>query len=163
MSLGLYISVPFCRTKCSYCNFASGVFSASQMAHYVERLSADVAAIRGFARENNADITEPADTIYLGGGTPSLLPPNELKNLFFALRQQFKILSNAEITVECAPGTLTDEIIQAMVTRGVNRVSLGVQSFMDKEAASVGRLHTREKILHDIERLRKARDQQHQC
>lgn len=156
MSLGLYISVPFCRTKCSYCNFASGVFSASQMARYVERLSADVAAIRGFARENNADITEPADTIYLGGGTPSLLPPNELKNLFFALRQQFKILSNAEITVECAPGTLTDEIIQAMVTRGVNRVSLGVQSFMDKEAASVGRLHTREKILQDIERLRKA-------
>ena len=156
MSLGLYISVPFCRTKCSYCNFASGVFSASQMARYVERLSADVAAIRGFARENNADITERADTIYLGGGTPSLLPPNELKNLFFALRQQFKILSNAEITVECAPGTLTDEIIQAMVTRGVNRVSLGVQSFMDKEAASVGRLHTREKILQDIERLRKA-------
>ena len=68
MPLGLYISVPFCRTKCSYCNFASGVFSASQMARYVERLSADVAAIRGFARENNADITEPADTIYLGGG-----------------------------------------------------------------------------------------------
>ncbi len=126
------------------------------MAHYVERLSADVAAIRGFAREHNAEITEPVDTIYLGGGTPSLLPPDELKKLFFALRQQFKILPKAEITVECAPGTLTDEIIQAMVTRGVNRVSLGVQSFMDKEAASVGRLHTREKILHDIERLRKA-------
>jgi oxygen-independent coproporphyrinogen III oxidase len=156
MPLGLYISVPFCRTKCSYCNFASGVFSASQMAQYVERLSADVAAVRDFARENNADIPEPVDTIYFGGGTPSLLPPDELKKLFFALRQQFKILPKAEITVECAPGTLTDEIVQAMVTRGVNRVSLGVQSFVDKEAASVGRLHTHEKILHDIERLRKA-------
>jgi len=156
MSLGLYISVPFCRTKCSYCNFASGVFSASQMAQYVERLSADVAAIRDFANASNADIPEPVDTIYLGGGTPSLLPPDELKRLFFALRQQFKILPKAEITVECAPGTLTDEIIQAMVTRGVNRVSLGVQSFIDKEAASVGRLHSREKILHDIARLRKA-------
>jgi oxygen-independent coproporphyrinogen III oxidase len=156
MPLGLYISVPFCRTKCSYCNFASGVFSASQMAQYVERLSADVQAIRDFARENNADIPEPVDTIYFGGGTPSLLPPDELKKLFFALRQQFKILPKAEITVECAPGTLTDEIVQAMVTRGVNRVSLGVQSFVDKEAASVGRLHTHEKILHDIERLRKA-------
>jgi len=156
MSLGLYISVPFCRTKCSYCNFASGVFSASQMAHYVERLSADVAAIRDFARKNNADIPEPVDTIYLGGGTPSLLPPDELKKLFFALKQEFKILPKAEITVECAPGTLTDEIIQAMATRGVNRVSLGVQSFIDKEAASVGRLHSREKIHDDIARLRKA-------
>jgi oxygen-independent coproporphyrinogen-3 oxidase len=156
MPLGLYISIPFCRSKCSYCNFASGVFSAGQMAHYVERLSADVAAVRAFAQERNAEIPEPVDTIYLGGGTPSLLPPDELKKLFFALRQQFKILPKAEITVECAPGTLTDEIIQAMVTRGVNRVSLGVQSFIDKEAASVGRLHSREKIHHDIARLRKA-------
>jgi oxygen-independent coproporphyrinogen-3 oxidase len=156
MPLGLYISVPFCRTKCSYCNFASGVFSAGQMAHYVERLSADVAAVRAFAQERNAEIPEPVDTIYLGGGTPSLLPPDELKKLFFALRQQFKILPKAEITVECAPGTLTDEIIQAMVPRGVNRVSLGVQSFIDKEAASVGRLHSREKIHHDIARLREA-------
>ena len=79
MPLGLYISVPFCRTKCSYCNFASGVFSASQMAHYVERLSADVRAVRGFAVEHGAEIPEPVDTIYLGGGTPSLLPPDELK------------------------------------------------------------------------------------
>jgi oxygen-independent coproporphyrinogen-3 oxidase len=126
------------------------------MAQYVERLSADVAAIRDFANASNADIPEPVDTIYLGGGTPSLLPPDELKRLFFALRQQFKILPKAEITVECAPGMLTDEIVQAMVTRGVNRVSLGVQSFIDKEAASVGRLHSREKILHDIARLRKA-------
>ncbi|SRR6266849_1783686 len=156
MPLGLYISVPFCRTKCSYCNFASGVFSASQMSHYIERLSADVRAIRGFAKEQGAEISEPVDTIYLGGGTPSLLPPDELKKLFFTLKQEFKVLPKAEITVECAPGTLTDEIIQAMVTRGVNRVSLGVQSFVDKEAASVGRLHTGEKILSDIERLRKA-------
>jgi oxygen-independent coproporphyrinogen-3 oxidase len=156
MSLGLYISVPFCRTKCSYCNFASGVFSALQMARYVERLSADVAASSAFAQEHNAEIPEPVDTIYLGGGTPSLLPPDELKKLFFALRQQFKTVSKPEITVECAPGTLTDDIIRAMVTRGVNRVSLGVQSFIDKEAASVGRLHSREKVHGDIARLRKA-------
>jgi oxygen-independent coproporphyrinogen III oxidase len=156
MPLGLYVSVPFCRTKCSYCNFASGVFSASQMAQYVERLSTDVRAIRGFAMDHGAEIAEPVDTIYLGGGTPSLLPPDELKKLFFALKQEFKVLPKAEITVECAPGTMTDEVIQAMVTRGVNRVSLGVQSFVDKEAASVGRLHTGEKILNDIARLRQA-------
>ncbi len=170
MSLGMYISVPFCRSKCTYCNFASGVFSAAQMGQYVERLIADMRAIRALAAEHGAlpqdanigrlgdpiDIPEPVDTIYLGGGTPSLLPPDELKKLLFYLRQEFKTLPRAEITVECAPGTLSDAIIQALVTRGVNRVSLGVQSFVDKEAASVARLHTREKTLSDIERLRKA-------
>src|SRR6185312_15114772 len=109
-----------------------------------------------FAAEQGAQVPEPIDTIYLGGGTPSLLPPQELKKLLFHLRQEFKVLPRTEITVECAPGTLTDPIIQALVTRGVNRVSLGVQSFVDKEAASVARLHTREKTLSDIERLRKA-------
>lgn len=156
MSLGLYISVPFCRSKCTYCNFASGVFSAAQMGQYIDRLVADMRAIRALAAEQAAEIPEPVDTVYLGGGTPSLLPPEELKKLLFQLRQEFKVLPRAEITVECAPGTLSDAVIQALVTRGVNRVSLGVQSFVDKEAASVARLHTREKTLNDIERLRKA-------
>lgn len=156
MSLGLYISVPFCRSKCTYCNFASGVFSAAQMGLYVERLAAEMRAMRQFAAEHKTEIPEPADSIYLGGGTPSLLPPDELKKLLFNLRQQFQVLPKAEITVECAPGTLTDPIIQALVTSGVDRVSLGVQSFVDREAASVGRLHTREKTLQDIERLRRA-------
>jgi oxygen-independent coproporphyrinogen-3 oxidase len=126
------------------------------MGRYVERVIEDMRGIRAYAAQLGAEIPETVDSIYLGGGTPSLLPPEELKKLFFALRQEFKVLPKAEITVECAPGTLTDEIIQALVTRGVNRVSLGVQSFVDKEAASVARLHTREKTLSDIERLRKA-------
>lgn len=126
------------------------------MGRYVERLIEDMRGIRAYAAELGAEIPETVDTVYLGGGTPSLLPPEELKKLFFALRQEFKIVSSAEITVECAPGTLTDAVIQTLVTRGVNRVSLGVQSFVDKEAASVARLHTREKTLDDIERLRKA-------
>lgn len=156
MSLGIYISIPFCRSKCTYCNFASGVFSAAQMGRYVERLIEDMQWLRGHADDLGVAMPETVDSIYLGGGTPSLLPPEELKKLFFTVRQEFKILPKAEVTVECAPGTLTDEIIQALVTRGVNRVSLGVQSFVDKEAASVARLHTREKTLSDIERLRKA-------
>ncbi|HET9838431.1 MAG TPA: radical SAM family heme chaperone HemW, partial [Candidatus Angelobacter sp.] len=156
MQSGIYISVPFCRSKCTYCNFASGVFSAAQMGRYVERLIEDMRGIRAYAAQLGAVIPETADSIYLGGGTPSLLPPEELKKLFFALRQEFKFLPNAEVTVECAPGTLTDQIIHTLVTRGVNRVSLGVQSFVDQEAASVARLHTRAKTLSDIERLRKA-------
>ncbi|HEY1936512.1 MAG TPA: radical SAM family heme chaperone HemW [Candidatus Angelobacter sp.] len=156
MHSGIYISVPFCRSKCTYCNFASGVFSAAQMGRYVERLIEDMSAFRVLVGQQGAEIPDTVDSIYLGGGTPSLLAPDELKKLFFAIRQEFKILPSAEITVECAPGTLTDEIIQALVTLGVNRVSLGVQSFVDKEAASVARLHTREKTLNDIARLRRA-------
>ena len=156
MHSGIYISVPFCRSKCTYCNFASGVFSAKQMGRYVERVAEDVQWLRGHADDFGATIPKTIDSIYMGGGTPSLLPPDDLKKLFFTLRQEFNILPKAEITVECAPGTLTDQIIQTLVTRGVNRVSLGVQSFVDQEAASVARLHTREKTLSDIERLRKA-------
>src|SRR3954466_16022673 len=156
MHSGIYISVPFCRSKCTYCNFASGVFSAGQMGRYVERIGEDVRSFRAYAAEQGTEVSETVDSIYMGGGTPSLLPPEELKKLFFAIRQEFKVLPKGEITVECAPGTLTDPIIHTLVTCGVNRVSLGVQSFVDQEAASVARLHTREKTLSDIDRLRKA-------
>jgi oxygen-independent coproporphyrinogen-3 oxidase len=126
------------------------------MGRYVERLGEDIQWLRAHADDLGATLPETVDSIYMGGGTPSLLPPDELKKLFFAIRQEFKVLSKAEITVECAPGTLTDPIIHTLTTRGVNRVSLGVQSFVDQEAASVARLHTREKTLDDIARLRKA-------
>ncbi|HLK06370.1 MAG TPA: radical SAM family heme chaperone HemW [Candidatus Angelobacter sp.] len=156
MHSGIYISVPFCRSKCTYCNFASGVFSAGQMGHYVERVIEDTQSIRAFAAEIGAVVPESSDSIYLGGGTPSLLPPDDLKKLFSAIRQKFAVAPNTEITVECAPGTLADPVIETLTALGVNRVSLGVQSFVDKEAASVARLHTREKTLSDIDRLRQA-------
>jgi oxygen-independent coproporphyrinogen-3 oxidase len=156
MALGIYISVPFCRSKCTYCNFASGVFSAAQMDHYVERLGDDMAACKAFAVDEGAQAPSICDSIYLGGGTPSLLQPIQLRNLFFILRNEFIVAPDAEITVECAPGTLADKVIAGLAACGVNRVSLGVQSFVDKEAASVARLHTREKVLNDIERLRAA-------
>jgi putative oxygen-independent coproporphyrinogen III oxidase len=156
MTLGIYISVPFCRSKCTYCNFASGVFSASQMERYVERIGEDVAVCPAFALSHGAQTPDVCDSIYLGGGTPSLLQPIQLKKLFFILRNAFALTPDAEITVECAPGTLTDEITATLAACGVNRVSLGVQSFVDQEAASVARLHTREKTLSDIERLRAA-------
>ena len=124
------------------------------MAGYAARVCADMASFRQLALQQGAAVPEPADTIYLGGGTPSLLPPAELEKIFSALENEFGVAKETEITVECAPGTLTDKVIEALLSCGVNRVSLGVQSFVDKEAASVARLHTREKILDDIERLR---------
>jgi putative oxygen-independent coproporphyrinogen III oxidase len=155
-TLGLYLSIPFCRSKCTYCNFASGVFPASSFARYVERVEQDLRAARAKAEEMGAVLPEIIDTIYLGGGTPSLLPPELMTSLFAAIRREFVVLPGAEITVECAPGQLEDATLAAMVECDVNRVSFGVQSFVDAEANHTGRLHTREIALRDIERARRA-------
>jgi putative oxygen-independent coproporphyrinogen III oxidase len=156
VSLGIYISVPFCRTKCSFCNFASGVFSPAQMQQYVDRVAADIALVPAVAAKHDAQIDRAADSIYLGGGTPSTLAPPQLEQLFRSVREQFDVRHDAEVTVECAPGTLTPELIATLLRCGVNRVSLGVQSFVDQESRAVGRLHTRAIVLDDIARLRDA-------
>lgn len=156
MALGLYISVPFCKTKCSYCNFASGVFSRDRMQAYVNRLLQDIDSAQRTVEANGGKWEPEADTIYLGGGTPSILEPAQLRQIFVALRQSFNLARDSEITVECAPGTLSAEMLESLVDCGVNRVSLGVQSFVDQEARAVGRLHTREQALSDISRLRSA-------
>jgi oxygen-independent coproporphyrinogen-3 oxidase len=164
MPLGLYISIPFCRTKCSYCNFASDVFSKSAYENYVARLLEDIANSRQLASElgcalgaaHGCTYDETADSIYLGGGTPSILEAAQLRRIFAAVRGHFAVTPDAEITVECAPGTLTPALIETLLQCGVNRVSLGVQSFVDQEAQSVGRLHKRATVLEEIGRLRAA-------
>jgi oxygen-independent coproporphyrinogen-3 oxidase len=156
-ALGLYVSIPFCRSKCTYCNFASGVYPASEHARYVDRLIEDMQAAGAWAERMGVELPRRVDTVYLGGGTPSLLAPQLLQRLFAAMRLQFNIDPDAEITVECAPGQLADETLAALAACGVNRVSLGVQSFIDREAASSGRLHNRAIVLADVMRLRAAR------
>jgi len=156
-ALGLFISIPFCRSKCTYCNFASGVYPASEHARYVDRLIADMAGAGNWAARMGVELPRRVDTVYLGGGTPSLLAPELLARLFKAIRAEFDLEPDAEITVECAPGQLADEMLEALVAAGVNRVSLGVQSFIDREAASSGRLHNRAMVLADVMRLRAAR------
>jgi oxygen-independent coproporphyrinogen-3 oxidase len=156
-ALGLFISIPFCRSKCTYCNFASGVYPASEHARYVDRLIADMAGAGNWAARMGVELPRRVDTVYLGGGTPSLLAPELLARLFKAIRAEFDLEPDAEITVECAPGQLADEMLEALVAAGVNRVSLGVQSFIDREAASSGRLHNRAVVLADVMRLRAAR------
>jgi oxygen-independent coproporphyrinogen-3 oxidase len=155
-ALGLYISIPFCRSKCTYCNFASGVYPASEHARYVGRLVEDLRSAREWAERMGAHLPRRVDTVYLGGGTPSLLAPELLAQLFAALRAEFALDADAEITVEVAPGQLSDATLAALVAAGVNRVSLGVQSFIDPEAAASGRLHNRAVALNEITRLRAA-------
>jgi len=154
LSQGIYISVPFCRSKCSFCNFASGVFSRAVFDRYVEQLCSEIAGAREIARELGGVLEDTIDSIYLGGGTPSVLEPDQLARIFSAVRESFEVERSAEITVECAPGTIGNEILQALLRCGVNRVSLGAQSFVDQECSSVGRLHTRAITLDDIARLR---------
>jgi len=154
LALGLYISVPFCRTKCSYCNFASDVFSRAVFERYVDRLCDDMASSRRMAEGVSGRFEPEVDSIYLGGGTPSVLEPRQLRRIFDAVRSHFSIRANAETTVECAPGTLSPELVSTLLACGVNRVSLGVQSFVDHEAAAVARLHKRDTVLEEIARLR---------
>ncbi|HEY6369677.1 MAG TPA: radical SAM family heme chaperone HemW [Candidatus Sulfotelmatobacter sp.] len=154
MALGIYISVPFCRTKCSYCNFASDVFSRVVFERYVDRVCADVAHAPQLAQEMGGHLDHEVDSVYLGGGTPTVLEAMQLRRIFDAVRTQFSVQPKAEVTVECAPGTLGPAVLQGLLQCGVNRVSLGVQSFVDLEAAAVGRLHQRATVLDDIARLR---------
>ena len=155
-ALGIYVSIPFCRSKCTYCNFASGVFPASDHARYVERLIADLAGAGAWSEHMGVELPRRVDTVYLGGGTPSLLVPELVGQLFLSLRAEFDLDADAEITMECAPGQLADATLQAMRAAGVNRVSLGVQSFVDSEAHASGRLHSRAVVEADLKRLRAA-------
>ena len=154
--LGLYISIPFCRSKCTYCNFASGVYPAGEHPSYVRRLIEDLAAAGPWAARMGVELPRTVDTIYLGGGTPSLLEPGLIAELFAAVRAEFGVEPDAEITMECAPGQIAAETLEALARAGVNRVSLGVQSFIDREAQVSGRLHSRAMVLKDLEQLRAA-------
>jgi len=156
MPLGLYISIPFCRTKCSYCNFASDVFSKSVFQRYVDRLCCDLRQAAAIAEQVGGRFERAVDSIYLGGGTPTVLDISQLQELFVTISQNFEVLPGAEVTVEGAPGTLTPSLMEAFQRFGVNRVSLGVQSFVDSEAAAVGRLHKRQKVFEDVAGLRAA-------
>jgi oxygen-independent coproporphyrinogen-3 oxidase len=156
MPLGLYLSVPFCRTKCSYCNFASDVFSRAVFARYVDRVCADIHTTPKTAEQMGGRFEPEANSLYLGGGTPTVLDSPQLERLFVTVRQEFRLHPETEVTVECAPGTLTPAVVETLLRCGVSRVSLGVQSFVDQEAAAVGRLHRRETVLEDIARLRRA-------
>jgi oxygen-independent coproporphyrinogen-3 oxidase len=122
------------------------------MARYIERVCEDIR----LATTRFSGVARAVDSIYLGGGTPSLLPPDLLKSLFSTIREHFIVAEGAEVTVECAPGQLADDVLSAMLGCGVNRISFGVQSFIDQEATATGRLHSRTIALEDIRRVKQA-------
>ncbi len=154
MPLGLYISVPFCKTKCSYCNFASDVFSKAVFQRYVDRVVSDIDHAAELAASLGGESDPLVDSIFLGGGTPTVLETQQLEALFSAVHKNLQVLPDAEITVECAPGTLSAGMLESLSRCGVNRVSLGVQSFIDQESAAVGRIHKAATVADDVRRLR---------
>ena len=148
------MSVPFCRAKCTFCNFASGVSAADRIADYVRSLCAEIEGAGARVVSLGAQLPRVVDTVYFGGGTPSLLEPGQMGEIFGALRGQFALEPDAEITLEAAPGQIADEVLEESMRLGVNRVSLGVQSFVDRESAAVGRTHTGDSCLQEIAWLR---------
>jgi oxygen-independent coproporphyrinogen-3 oxidase len=142
--LGLYVHIPFCAAICNYCNFNRGLLDSGQKARYVEALTAEIHRAPGepgpgFAAEAAASIE--ADTVFFGGGTPSLLSAEEVAAILAACRQSFVLHDDAEITLEANPETVTLESLQAYRAAGVNRISFGVQSFADDELRRLSRLH----------------------
>src|SRR5262249_39123101 len=132
------------------------VFSRAIFQKYADRLCGEISSSEQTVHQMGGLFERSVDSIYFGGGTPTLLDVAQLERVFVTIRQNFAVSPEAEITVECAPGTLSEAMLDALVGCGVNRVSLGVQSFMDREAAAVGRLHERDVVLSDVERLRAA-------
>src|ERR1700732_1720356 len=158
-SLGIYVQVPFCQTKCTYCNFHTGVVSSSRFAPYVTALCREINTHRDLylaagielapAIAENANV----DTVYIGGGTPSLLDPTHLQNILDTIRDSFRG-ELTEVTLEADPETVEAQKASAWVRAGINRVSFGVQSFSDAELDASGRMHRRADIYRAVPILR---------
>src|SRR5438094_9303556 len=138
--LGLYVHVPFCSAICNYCNFNRGLFDAALKERYVDALIAEVREAGLKARATNQE--RGADTIYFGGGTPSLLEPDEVARIIGACDDAFDVADDREVTLEANPETVTESRLRAFRDAGVNRLSFGVQSFREDELRRLSRLHT---------------------
>jgi oxygen-independent coproporphyrinogen III oxidase len=147
LSLGLYLHVPFCQAICGYCNFNRGLLDAPLKTRYVGALAREILGA-GDGRE--------ADTIFFGGGTPSLLDPDEVRRLVTACRTAYRLAPDAEITLETNPETATHERLRAFREAGVNRISFGVQSFDDAQLRRLDRIHSAARAKEAIALARRA-------
>jgi len=151
--VGLYVHVPFCSAICNYCNFNRGLFDAALKAKYVEALTAEIAGHRALGP---AAARARADTIYFGGGTPSLLEPDEVERIIAACQAAFTVSPDSEITLEANPETGTAARLEGFRRAGVSRLSFGVQSCRDQELRRLSRLHTADRAGHAVQDARAA-------
>lgn len=146
-TLGLYLHIPFCKKKCNYCDFCSFPSDERMQYAYIEALVAQIASAPADART--------VDSVFFGGGTPSLLSENAFERIFSALLAKFHFSQQAEITVEVNPGTLSESKAKALFSLGVNRISMGLQSTEDNELSILGRIHSYAQFLESFGLLRK--------
>jgi oxygen-independent coproporphyrinogen-3 oxidase len=154
MTVGIYIQVPFCQTKCTYCNFHTGVVSNSRFAPYAAAVQTEIREHKKLLSQ--AGVAPPdwfpnlrVDTVYFGGGTPSLLDPADIHAMLDAVRETFSGTRH-EVTLEADPETVGAAKAEAWAAAGINRVSFGVQSFSDIELRASGRMHRRADIYRAV-------------
>ena len=141
-TLGIYIHVPFCGKKCSYCDFYSVSYSRDAVNAYVEAVMRNL--------RHYSDLSRITDTVYFGGGTPSLLSTTHISDILSELRNNFDLSPNAEITLEANPNTLTPQKLAELRKIGINRLSIGVQSLIDRELSFLGRTHSAERAVKAV-------------
>jgi len=149
VTLGIYIHVPFCQSKCNYCHFISMPFRKATADRYETAVFREM---ESFADSGGGDWE--VNSIYFGGGTPSLLPAGQISALLDSCRRLLRISHDCEISLEANPGTLSTEKVAAFRKSGVNRISVGAQSFSDQELSTIGRLHSSEMISSSVSLLR---------
>ncbi|MDW7674089.1 MAG: radical SAM family heme chaperone HemW [Bacillota bacterium] len=150
MTMGIYVHVPFCVSKCHYCDFYSERIKANNVKLYLEALALELKLFEEMLPDKN----NQAATLYFGGGTPSTLTVEQLTSLLSLIRDQFSLANTAEVTLEINPGTVTKDKLWAYHKLGINRLSIGVQSFNDKELAAMGRRHSVDQVLELIQWLK---------
>ncbi len=147
---GIYIHIPFCRRRCSYCDFATHAFDAGLSARYVRALASEI------ERFNATSAMRDVDTIYFGGGTPSLLLPEQISFVLDAVKKCFHVAESSEVTLEIDPGTASPDALREFRSLGINRASFGAQTFDDDELRRLGRAHTSADIRRTMLDLREA-------
>ncbi|HKZ01467.1 MAG TPA: radical SAM family heme chaperone HemW, partial [Pyrinomonadaceae bacterium] len=150
MKAGIYIHIPFCRSRCSYCDFATSVYERELAERYVKALSRELGAWG-----DDAGLPE-IDTIYFGGGTPSMLTPKQVEAILTVVHTRFEVSDNTEVTMEMNPGSLTVETLCDFKRLGITRASFGAQTFDDRQLARLGRSHTARETRQTFGALRKA-------
>jgi oxygen-independent coproporphyrinogen III oxidase len=152
--LGLYVHIPFCSSICNYCNFNRGLYDDALKTRYVAALLKDIAGASALVAQPRRDLQ--ADTIFFGGGTPSLLDPDEVRTIIDACRARFDLAAGAEITLETNPETVDRRALERFRSAGVNRLSFGVQSFHDDELKRLGRIHSADRARAAVREARAA-------
>ena len=148
--LEIYVHIPFCAKKCAYCDFLSFPGNMRMRREYTDKLLEEIRIQSSFVREYQID------TIFLGGGTPSILDAADITAIMGALKEHYDIAPDAEVTIEVNPGTVKMEGLAAYREAGINRVSMGLQSADDTELRYLGRIHTYDEFLKSFQRVRMA-------